>query len=257
VGGICLVVRDAISFPSPSGGGALWQTDYPGSQGVLSPDRRGLLGAAAGGELGLARAPREESFPHGVAVDGVKSRMFGAHPSGRRLTFVPGDLTNLLHGLEGQEQGCLPHRPSRKEEAWNQKVRNDLIAKEIKNHLFNWSPRSEVDKLALAVDHLELTMNRFSPNCQDKIEDDPGEKDQGVSGVGEMEEDSLGGGGRNGPTHSEIYAHSWRPSGPGWLWLPKSATDLNLGFPARVEEIRRLGHFARRVHRLPPPPPLQ
>jgi hypothetical protein len=117
--------------------------------------------------------------------------MVGAHLNGRRLTSVPGDLTNLLHGLEKQEQGGSLHRPSRKAEAWNQKVRNGLIAKEIKLHLFNRSPRSEFDKLALAVDHLELTMNRFSPNCQKKIEDDPGEKDQGVSGAGEMEEDSL------------------------------------------------------------------
>jgi hypothetical protein len=110
--------------------------------------------------------------------------MFGAHLNGRRLTSVPGDLTNLLHGLERQEQGGSPHRPSRQAEVWNQKVRNDLIAKEIKLHLFNQSPRSEFDKLALAVDHLELTMNRFSPNCQEKIEDDPGEKVHGVSGAG-------------------------------------------------------------------------
>ncbi|KAG2604325.1 uncharacterized protein LOC120669992 [Panicum virgatum] len=59
-----------------------------------------------------------------------------------------------------------------------------------------------------------------------------------------------------GLTHEAIHSHSWRPSGPSWLWISKASAVEGVGFPARQEEVRRLGHLARRVRRVGPPPPL-
>ena len=49
-----------------------------------------------------------------------------------------------------------------------------------------------------------------------------------------------------------------RPPAPiyRWLWLPKGALDLSLGFPASPSQVRRLGHRSRRLRRSASPPPL-
>lgn len=60
-----------------------------------------------------------------------------------------------------------------------------------------------------------------------------------------------------GLTHLDMHNHSWRPASPsGWVWISKVSAVKGIGFPARKEEIRRLGHFARRVQRFGEPPPL-
>ncbi|CAM0876712.1 unnamed protein product [Alopecurus aequalis] len=41
-----------------------------------------------------------------------------------------------------------------------------------------------------------------------------------------------------------------------WLWMPRGALDLSLGFPDTADEVRRRGKQARRVTPIPPPAPL-
>jgi hypothetical protein len=53
---------------------------------------------------------------------------------------------------------------------------------------------------------------------------------------------------------SHIYSHSWSNPRKSWIWVPKGgalvAAKLGLGFPARREEIWRLGGRSRRVVRV-------
>lgn len=59
-----------------------------------------------------------------------------------------------------------------------------------------------------------------------------------------------------GFSHMGIHAHSWRPLGPKWIWVPKDSLEVDLGYPASKEDIRRFGYAARKVRRVGPPPPL-
>ncbi|KAG8092486.1 hypothetical protein GUJ93_ZPchr0012g20006 [Zizania palustris] len=49
----------------------------------------------------------------------------------------------------------------------------------------------------------------------------------------------------------DLALQSWRPASGAWVWIsrgaPLSSRVLALGFPATLEEIRRLGATARKV----------
>jgi hypothetical protein len=65
----------------------------------------------------------------------------------------------------------------------------------------------------------------------------------------------------NGPkalglSHAALYAHSWKPIGPNWVWISKASAVQGIGYPASRNDVHRFGHTARRVRKKGPPPPL-
>ena len=55
----------------------------------------------------------------------------------------------------------------------------------------------------------------------------------------------------------DLFSHSWRPEPTSRLvWIRKPGVMGCEEFPARFDEVRLWGSRARRVVRVPPPPPL-
>ena len=56
------------------------------------------------------------------------------------------------------------------------------------------------------------------------------------------------------------FDHSWTREGIGpglgWYWIPRGGLNIDTYYPARLLEIKRSRHLARRIRRLSPPVPL-
>jgi hypothetical protein len=160
------------------------------------------------------------------------------------------------------------YRPSPKAAEWNHKIEHEQIARDIKQSLFSGGldagqfqqVPSEFDRLAQAAEQLEISSGHIALPMGGRHHDRTEELQRGVP-VGREEGDGSSGpnglGGSVRLTHEEIHAHSWRPCGPSWLWISKASAVAGTGYPARPDEILRLGHRAKRVRRIPAPPPLQ
>jgi hypothetical protein len=123
------------------------------------------------------------------------------------------------------------------------------LVEEICQQLFTF----EGDKLMVDLDEachqLESSMGRMMQVQWGSV----AYKQNPISADGREEEDD--------PVTTNIqFDHSWKSSGPelgpGWHWIPKGNLSLDIHYPARQDEIRRFGHIARCVRRLPPPAPL-
>jgi hypothetical protein len=142
-------------------------------------------------------------------------------------------------------RGCsapLGNRPP-PSSAWSHRLEQERLAGEIKSHLFRSLDRDRRDLEATALD-LEHALSRI-PGEDDG---DQSWRESVIQTDKAVESDAI----RpacysDGLMHECIHAHSWRPSGPKWMWISKASAAQGLGYPARRSEILRFGWHAKRV----------
>lgn len=152
----------------------------------------------------------------------------------RRLTIAPGVLV-IPDAISSSYQ------PSTK--GGRQRL-NEQIASEIKQHLFASKLDPQLEELADACGRLEESMNRMSSvtwGCAISKKMQPWGLER------EVEDDRPQGG------YDSRFSHSWRPIGPGkgWYWIPKGRLSMDITYPARLTDIRKLGPQARKVKPTP------
>lgn len=124
------------------------------------------------------------------------------------------------------------------------------LAEDIRQHLFSPEVGTTMEDLEEACNRLEASMEKMS-----QVHSGTAAWQQGQSNSGEKRE--------VGDDRAPIdfrFDHSWTPVGPGprpgWYWVTKGNLLLDTYYLASLGEVRRFGHLARRIRRLPPPAPL-
>lgn len=163
----------------------------------------------------------------------------------RRLTLVPSRFSEWCVDSKG-------YHPTTK---GDQQLVLNQIAEDIRQHLFRPSEEEGADQqlqdLANACERLESSMERMNA-----VEWGSALGSLCIALPREGEEREEEDEQRHG-RRDERFDHSWTPSGPGpgWYWIPKGRLLLDQVFPARLNDVRRFGHLARKVKGIPPPLP--
>jgi len=141
----------------------------------------------------------------------------------------------------------------------------ERMAKEIKLRLFCPSQSEDSRELDIAANQLEQAMARIPanlrfPSAQEKGEEPkrPNKGEAGFESPGvDLEKGNQPGNHGIGLTHEAIHAHSWRPSGPKYIWISRASALEGIGYPASRLEIQKFGWKARKVRRIVAAPLVQ
>lgn len=180
-------------------------------------------------------------------------------PGKRVARSVPNAKTNLVRtNFQLPASDRRMNGPISTWETIHTQRQNKKWEAEIKQALFGAEqPDKDLEALEQASNRLEFalsSMNKIARNNYYMAKSDAGKPQRR-----EVEDDSnsdtcpL----NFGCSHVDIHAHSWRPLGPKWVWVPKGSLDLETGYTASKGDIRRFGYFARKVRKIGPPPPLR
>lgn len=194
---------------------------------VLSCQER--LGVGCGSDS----SPLEGEWPLPGAIPAKRD-------ANRRLTLAPTISDSKI-------QGGLNYQPSTKGGIQRARIQ---LAEDIRQHLFSSKADTSIEDLDEACNRLEVSMEKMRQVCW------------GSSTWYQTDlnrEDGREVGDDRGLIDSR-FDHSWIPirpgPRPGWYWIPRGNLRLDTYYPAHPGEVRRVGHLARRIRRLPPPAPL-
>lgn len=128
----------------------------------------------------------------------------------------------------------------------------ERLALEIKQHLFVSQKMVTADELQ----KLEESSCRLEQAMMKMVQFQSSEKQGNFSTMDETQtfepEPEVG----RGVTHASLYNHSWRPTGPSWVWISKASALQGVGYPASRYDVQKYGHRTHKVRRIGPPPPL-
>lgn len=134
--------------------------------------------------------------------------------------------------------------------AWGCEVAKVKLAMEIKEALFQAGGNDKPDEKG-GDEKLKRTESEM-PNFPNLFESGP-EWVRGLESASENEEEDE----KFGRNYEDLFSHSWRPKiSSGWFWKPKPIWIGEEMYPAYKEDIRRYGHKAKKIARVPPPKPL-